>query len=247
MTKDLLLAAVFLLNIALMAYITLDVMRRKKDSSETNGETPDINDKSQGEPVSTPVRKAGIGKSRYSVNDVKKIVAKATEAAVVELFNEDIEIDDVEFAVPEPSPASATLPALSPEEIKEAFETDNRIAEEIAASDNSVAEPIAEGATFDELARAELILGRKTAPTTEEHQYVVRVFADFKNTELMTHLPKYILDKLDECHRKVDEIAAEKEASKIATPEPVSMKAYGEFELSDFLPKYQKTNSTQKQ
>ena len=31
MTKDLLLAAVFLLNIALMAYITLDVMRRKKD------------------------------------------------------------------------------------------------------------------------------------------------------------------------------------------------------------------------
>ena len=137
MTKDLLLAAVFLLNIALMAYITLDVMRRKKDSSETNGDTPDTNDKSQSEPASTPVRKAGIGKSRYSVNDVKKIVAKATEAAVVELFNEDIEIDDVEFAVPEPSPASATPPALSSEEIKEAFETDNRIAEEIAASDNS--------------------------------------------------------------------------------------------------------------
>ena len=59
MTKDLLLAAVFLLNIALMAYITLDVMRRKKDSSETNGDTPDTNDKSQSEPASTPVRKAG--------------------------------------------------------------------------------------------------------------------------------------------------------------------------------------------
>ena len=136
---------------------------------------------------------------------------------------------------------------MSPEEIKEAFETDNRIAEEIAASDNSVAEPIAEGATFDELARAELILGRKTAPTTEEHQYVVRVFADFKNTELMTHLPRYILDKLDECHRKVDEIAAEKESSKITAPEPVSVKAYGEFELSDFLPKYQKTIPTPQQ
>ena len=241
MTKDLLLAAVFLLNIALMAYITLDVLRRKKDlSAETTGNPPDNNSESQTESTSAPVRKAGIGKSRYSVDDVKKIVAKATEAAVVELFNEDIEIDDVEFDVPEESTASPTHPALSPEEIKEAFETDNRIAEEIAASDNSVAEPIAEGATFDELARAELILGRKTAPTSDEHQYVVRVFADFKNTELMTHLPRYILDKLDECHRKVDEIAAEKESSKIAAPGPVTVKAYGEFELSDFLPKYQK-------
>ena len=178
---------------------------------------------------------------------MRKIVAKATEAAVVELFNEDIEIDDVEFDVPEESTTPPSPPALSPEEIKEAFETDKRIAEEIAASDNSVAEPIAEGATFDELARAELILGRKTAPTSDEHQYVVRVFADFKNTELMTHLPRYILDKLDECHRKVDEIAAEKESSKITAPEPVSVKAYGEFELSDFLPKYQKTIPTPQQ
>ena len=44
MTKDLLLAAVFLLNIALMAYITLDVLRRKKDSSaETTGGSADTN------------------------------------------------------------------------------------------------------------------------------------------------------------------------------------------------------------
>lgn len=244
MTKDILLAAVFLLNIALMAYITLDVMRRKKDSSaETASDSTDTKPESQVESVSAPVRKAGIGKSRYSVDDVKKIVAKATEAAVVELFIEDIELDDVEFDVPEESTTPSSPAALSPEEIDEAFETDNRIAEEIAANDNSVAEPIAEGATFDELARAELILGRKTAPTTEE----VRVFADFKNTELMTHLPRYILDKLDECHRKVDEIAAEKESSKITTPEPVSVKAYGEFELSDFLPKYQKTIPTPQQ
>ena len=234
MTKDLLLAAVFLLNIALMAYITLDVLRRKKDSSaETTGGSADTKSESHAESGSTPVRKAGIGKSRYSVDAVRKIVAKATEAAVVELFNE---------STTPPSP-----PALSPEEIKEAFETDKRIAEEIAASDNSVAEPIAEEATFDELARAELILGRKTAPTSDEHQYVVRVFADFKNTELMTHLPRYILDKLDECHRKVDEIAAEKESSKITAPEPISVKAYGEFELSDFLPKYQKTIPTPQQ
>ena len=104
MTKDLLLAAVFLLNIALMAYITLDVLRRKKDSSaETTGGSADTKSESHAESGSTPVRKAGIGKSRYSVDAVRKIVAKATEAAVVELFNEDIEIDDVEFDVPEES------------------------------------------------------------------------------------------------------------------------------------------------
>lgn len=239
MTKDILLAAVFLLNIGLMAFIAFDVMRRKKDTSEEKAEGAP-NDPAQTTvtvPSSTE-RRAGIGKSRYSVDDVRKLVAKAAEAVVVEYFNEDIELEDVEFDVPDAK--TATPPALSPEEVKAAFETDERLAEEIAASDESVAEPIAEGATFDELARAELILGRKTAPSSEEHQYVVRVFADFKNTELMTHLPRYILDRLDECHRKVDELAEAKESAKISTPEPVNVKAFGEFELSDFLPKYQK-------
>lgn len=241
MTKDLLLAAVFLLNIGLMAFITFDVMRRKKDSNEEKPtETPSsFPEQTPSSNSQSPGRKAGIGRSKYSVDDVRKLVAKAAEAVVVEYFNEEIELEDVEFDEPKET-QTPTPPALSPEEIKAAFETDERLAEEIAASDDSVAEPIAEGATFDELARAELILGRKSKPTSEEHQYVVRVFADFKNTELMNHLPRYILDRLDECHRKVDEMAEAKETAKVATPEPVNVKAFGEFELSDFLPKYQK-------
>lgn len=241
MTKDLLLAAVFLLNIGLMAFIAFDVMRRKKDSNEEKPtETPSsFPEQTPSSNSPSPGRKAGIGRSKYSVDDVRKLVAKAAETVVVEYFNEEIELDDVEFDVPEETHTSPP-PALNSEEIKAAFETDERLAEEIAASDDSVAEPIAEGATFDELARAELILGRKSKPTSEEHQYVVRVFADFKNTELINHLPRYILDRLDECHHKVDEMAEAKETAKIATPEPVNVKAFGEFDLSDFLPKYQK-------
>lgn len=240
MTKDILLAAVFLLNIGLMALIAFDVMRRKKDSNEEKPvETPGPPEQIPSSVTTSPGRKAGIGRSKYSVDDVRKLVAKVAEAVVVEYFNEEIELEDVEFDEPKEIQTPAP-PALSSEEIKVAFETDERLAEEIAASDDSVAEPIAEGATFDELARAELILGRKTAPSSEEHQYVVRVFADFKNTELMNHLPRYILDRLDECHRKVDEMAEAKETAKVVTPEPVNVKAFGEFELSDFLPKYHK-------
>lgn len=240
MTKDILLAAVFLLNIGLMALIAFDVMRRKKDSNEEKPvETPSTPEQTPSSVPPSPGRKAGIGRSKYSVDDVRKLVAKAAEAVVVEYFNEEIELEDVEFDESKEIQAPAP-PALSSEEIKAAFETDERLAEEIAASDDSVAEPIAEGATFDELARAELILGRKTAPSSEEHQYVVRVFADFKNTELMNHLPRYILDRLDECHRKVDEMTEAKETAKVVTPEPVNVKAFGEFELSDFLPKYHK-------
>lgn len=241
MTKDLLLAAVFLLNIGLMAFIAFDVMRRKKDSNEEKpAETPSSSPEQTPSSVpKSPGLKAGIGRSKYSVDDVRKLVAKAAETVVVEYFNEEIELEDVEFDEPKETETPAP-PALSSEEIKAAFETDERLAEEIAASDDSVAEPIAEGATFDELARAELILGRKSKPSSEEHQYVVRVFADFKNTELMNHLPRYILDRLDECHSKVDEMAEAKETAKVATPEPVNVKAFGEFELSDFLPKYHK-------
>lgn len=234
------MAAVFLLNIGLMAFIAFDVMRRKKDSNEEKPmETPSTPEQTPSSAPPSPGRKAGIGRSKYSVDDVRKLVAKAAETVVVEYFNEEIELEDVEFDEPKETKTPAP-PALSSEEIKAAFETDERLAEEIAASDDSVAEPIAEGATFDELARAELILGRKSKPSSEEHQYVVRVFADFKNTELMNHLPRYILDRLDECHRKVDEMAEAKETAKVATPEPVNVKAFGEFELSDFLPKYHK-------
>lgn len=231
--KDILLSLVFMLNMGFIVLFAIEFLKRNKptESSEKNDvakEKPE--DETEHEPTSAPVRKAGVGKSKFSMDDVRRIAAKASENAVSE-FLEEMDIEDVEFDETE----SSVKPAqLTPEEIKAAFETDQRIADEISDSDDSVATPNATGADFDELARAELILGRKTEPTTEEHQYVVRVFASIKNTELMDHIPRYILDKLDECQRKVEALGVKVETT---SSEKVSVNSFDEFIITDFIPK----------
>lgn len=229
--KDILLSLVFMLNMGFIILSAIEFLKKKQpDSLPSKGEEEnDVPDYGQ-EPSGSTVRKAGVGKSKFSMDDVRRIAAKASENAVSE-FLEEMNIEDIEFDEPDNSVNDAQL---SPEEIKAAFETDCRIADEISASDDSVATPNATGADFDELARAELILGRKTEPTTEEHQYVVRVFANFKNTELMDHIPRYILDKLDECQRKVEALSVKVETT---TPEKVAVNSFDEFIITDFIPK----------
>lgn len=229
--KDILLSLVFMLNIGFIVLSAIEFLKRNK-STDSTGKDDVEKEKPQHitehEPTATPTRKAGVGKSKFSMDDVRRIAAKASENAVSE-FLEEMDIDDVEFDETESS-----VRQLTPEEIKAAFETDQRIADEISDCDDSIATPNATGADFDELARAELILGRKTEPTTEEHQYVVRVFANFKNTELMDHIPRYILDKLDECQRKVEALGVKVETT---TLEKVSVNSFDEFIISDFVPK----------
>lgn len=228
MTKEILSAIVFLLNIAVMAYLTLDARKKKPISTDDEPKATPPEKKSSG-------KKAGIGKSRYTIDDVRNIATKTAEAVVAEYFSEDIEEKDVGFD----DSASTTNPItpLSSEETESAFQTDLRIADEIDASNDMPAEPMADGVTFDELARGEVILGRKTNLTTEEKQFVVRVFAKVTNTQLMEHIPRYILDKLDECSRTLDEKKAARISKQPYPKEPMKVEGFAEFNLSDYAPK----------
>lgn len=230
-------AIVFLLNIGLMAFIAYDVMKKKQPTD--NSSAPEDTTESEGVPSpdgNRPEKKAGIGKSKFSMAEVRKIAERAAQAALEDAVAGEMTLDEVQFD-DEPASSESNPATLDKEAMKAAFETDERIDAEVAAS-NGTSEPMATGSTFDELARAELILGRKTEPSTEEHQYVVRVFADFKDTQLMDHIPKYILDKLNECHRKVEELNEKK--TPMHNVEPEKVKEYAEFILEDYLPKSHK-------
>ena len=227
MTKDLFFIIVFAMNIGAMLFIAMDYLRKTKKSvskeSEDKAGELSASDESDS-------RKATVGKSKFSIEEARK-----RAYAAVDDYLESIEEDDVEFdKTPESANNSATL---SPEDAKKAFETDERIAKEIADSDNSVAEPMASGVGFDELARAEVILGKKNEPSAEEHKYVVRVFTEFKDTQLMTKIPQALLDKLELCHKKVEAMAAKPAEPAEPVSTPATIKAYAEFSLSDILPK----------
>lgn len=228
--KEMMFPLFCLLYGGFLALYAFDVLKKKRgnkihDVSSENDDEPDSSKKET-------VKKAGVGKSKYSIDDVRRIAVKASENAVNEIIGE-MDIEDVEFDESETQPVNANITPMSSDEVKKAFETDNRIADEIAEADDSVATPEAFGCDFDELARAELILGRTTEPTTDEHKYVVRVFANFKNTELMDHIPQSILDKLEECQRKVEAMTAKAEHQ---PQDKVSVGAFTEFVISDFIP-----------
>ena len=57
----------------------------------------------------------------------------------------------------------------------------------------------------------------------------------------MDHIPRYILDKLDECQRKVEAIGVKIETT---VPEKVSVNSFDEFIISDFIPKSQTLTPT---
>lgn len=228
--KEMMFPLFCLLYGGFLALYAFDMLKKKRVDKNC-GESGEADEKTDSAKKAT-VKKAIVGKSKYSIDDVRRIAVKASENAVNEIIGE-IEIEEVEFDESESKSDSSNITPLSSEEVQAAFETDNRIADEIADADDSVATPGASGCDFDELARAELILGRTTEPTTDEHKYVVRVFANFKDTELMDHIPKYILDKLEECQRKVEAMTAKSESQ---PPEKVSVGAFTEFVISDFIP-----------
>ena len=226
MSKDLFFILLFGLNIGAMVFVVLDTLRRnRKAPNQPPAETPE--DSTVDSPT---VKKAGVGKSKFSIEE-----ARRRGYAAVDDYLETLDVDDVEFDESTQTPAKSA--ALSPEETQKAFETDQRIAKEIADSDDSVAEPMASGMGFDELARAEVILGKKSEPSAEEHKYVVRVFTEFKDTQLMTKIPQALLDKLELCHKKVEAMAAKTSEPAEPVSTPATIKAYAEFSLSDILPK----------
>ena len=114
--RDILLSVVFMLNMGFIVLFAIDFLKRYKtnqsvDKNVDADENP--KDVTEHEPTSAPTRKAGVGKSKFSMDDVRRIAAKASENAVSE-FLEEMDIEDVEFDETE----SSVKPAqLSPEEI----------------------------------------------------------------------------------------------------------------------------------
>lgn len=89
--KDILLSAVFMLNMGFIVLFAIDFLKRYK-TNESSGKNVEADENSKDvtehEPTSAPVRKAGVGKSKFSMDDVRRIAAKASENAVSEFMEE---------------------------------------------------------------------------------------------------------------------------------------------------------------
>lgn len=146
-----------------------------------------------------------VGLSTYNVNDLKKLVTDIIAPIMKDCIEAAIEMKDVQFE--ESKYARETVSArMTPEQEARAFD-DNRDREEMLdREDNTVVAPntFATGADFDTLAKAQMILQSDGVPTPEEHKIVVDMYHSVEGTEFCARLPKALLERLYECHRRAE-------------------------------------------
>lgn len=184
--------------------------RRNSATEEKKEELPESADGNMsaggGEASEVPADEDNVvGLSTYNVNDLKKLVTDIIAPIMKDCIEAAIEMKDVQFEESKTArePASARM---TPEQEARAFD-DNRDREEILdTEDNTVAAPntFASGADFDTLAKAQMILQSDGVPTPEEHKIVVDMYHSVEGTEFCARLPKALLEKLYECHRRAE-------------------------------------------
>lgn len=153
--------------------------------------------------ISPAIADDAVGLSNFSVADLKAMmeeVVKPIRDCVETLMDEK----DAEFDVKNEVPAPAKR--MSPEMEAQAWEDHRDEEAQLERDDNTVAppNPLASGADFDSIAKASGILQSDEPQPIGALQFAMNVFRTVDGTQFSGCLPDALLEKLRECHRKVE-------------------------------------------
>lgn len=144
-----------------------------------------------------------VGLSNFSMADLKAMmedVVKPIRDCVETLMDEK----DAEFDVKNEVPAP--LKRMSPEREARAWEDHRDEEAQLEREDNTVAppNPLACGADFDSLTKASAIVQSDEPQPIGALQFAMNVFRTVDGTQFSGCLPDALLEKLYECHRRVE-------------------------------------------
>ena len=189
-----------------------------------------------------------------STFDQEAFFAKFSEVLqpmVEKCFAAAIETKDVEMDNSASDESNVSSKRMTPEQEAAAFNDYRKWEDALDKEDNSVAppNPLASGVGFEQIAEVAAIVSDNKEPTPEEHKFVFKIYKQIRGTELTARLPKPMLEKLFECHRKVEENPeAFKDIPDLIEAHKKSVKAtkrkaipdFSNFDMSDYLPKSSK-------
>ena len=144
-----------------------------------------------------------VGLSNFSMADLKAMmedVVKPIRDCVETLMDEK----DAEFDVKNEVPAPPKQ--MSPEREARAWEDHRDEEAQLEREDNTVAppNPLACGADFDSLTKASAIVQSDEPQPIGALQFAMNVFRTVDGTQFSGCLPDALLEKLYECHRRVE-------------------------------------------
>lgn len=158
---------------------------------------------SEPNPINPAIADDAVGLSHFSVADLKAMmeeVVKPIRDCVETLMDEK----DAEFDVKDEAPAPPKR--MSPEIEARAWEDHRDEEAQLEREENTVAppNPLASGADFDSIAKASGILQSDEPQPIGALQFAMNVFRTVDGTQFSGCLPDALLEKLRECHRKVE-------------------------------------------
>lgn len=153
--------------------------------------------------ISSAIADDAVGLSNFSVADLKAMmeeVVKPIRDCVETLMDEK----DAEFDVKNETPAPPKR--MSPEREARAWEDHRDEEAQLEKEDNTVAppNPLASGVDFDSITKASDILQSGEQQPVGALQFAMNVFRTVDGTQFSGCLPDALLEKLYECHRKVE-------------------------------------------
>ncbi len=204
MTWIYILAAIVAQGIVVV--LLIEYIYRKPSKSDSpvaqTTETPETGE--QKEPDEKYCETDVVGESTFSYEEFKAM--QEDIKALRECVESMMDAKDADFDVKQEPEAAAPDARMSPEAEAKAWE-DHR--DEIAQLDNedetvAYPNPLATGADFDSIAKATVILETPDGRTHEDLQFAVNLYKGLDGTEFRGCLPNALLEKLYECHRKVE-------------------------------------------
>lgn len=157
----------------------------------------------QSQPISPVTTEDAVGLSNFTMADLKAMmeeVVKPIRECVETLMDEK----DAEFDVKN---ETMTPPKrMSPEREAKAWEDHRDEESQLEKEDNTVAppNPLASGVDFDSITKASGILQSDEPQPIGALQFAMNVFRTVDGTQFSGCLPDALLEKLYECHRKVE-------------------------------------------
>ena len=153
--------------------------------------------------ISPAIADDAVGLSNFSVADLKAMmeeVVKPIRDCVETLMDEK----DAEFDVKNEVPAPPKR--MSPEREARAWEDHRDEEAQLEREDNTVAppNPLASGVDFDSITKASDIFAVWRTTALGALQFAMNVFRTVDGTQFSGCLPDALLEKLYECHRKVE-------------------------------------------
>lgn len=150
---------------------------------------------------------SAIGASTFDYGQFRDMIKEVMLPIVKECIATAMETRECEF-VGEKKEDSNTQPEarMSKELEKEAWADNRDVEERLQSEDDTPAmpNPLAGGASFDEIADASVLVETPGNPTPKQHRFIVKVFHQLEGTQYEDIMPDSMREKVYACHRDAE-------------------------------------------